>query len=115
MAATAYIDLLARAEAAEVENTALRKMQPVQLNESGTRALELAAEVSELKQKLAAAEERAKKAERERDAYKEMICKERPCAFCAGYTGEWNPECIRCDRCTKEYRPKFRLKEKKEE
>lgn len=54
-------------------------------------------------------------AERERDAYKEMICKERPCAFCAGYTGEWNPECIRCDRCTKEYRPQFRLREREEE
>ena len=61
-------DLLARAEAAEAENAVLRKMQPVQLNESGSRALELAAEVSELKQKLAAAEERAEKAEAERDA-----------------------------------------------
>lgn len=57
--------------------------------------------------------ERAEKAERERDAYKDMIYKERPCAFCAGYTGKWNPECVKCDRNAKEYRPKFRLQELK--
>ena len=62
-AADYITDLLARAEAVEAENAVLRKMQPVQLNESGARALELAAEVSELKQKLAAAEARAEKAQ----------------------------------------------------
>ena len=71
--------------------------------------------ITDLLARAEAAESRAEKAERERDAYKEMIYKERPCAFCAGYTGGWNPECIRCDRCTKEYRPQFRLREWKEE
>ena len=71
--------------------------------------------ITDLLARAEAAEARAEKAKRERDAYKEMICKERPCSFCAGYTGEWNPECIRCDRCTKEYRPQFRLREWKEE
>lgn len=77
--------------------------------------LEVFSTITDLLARAEAAEARAEKAERERDAYKEMICKERPCAFCAGYTGEWNPECIRCDRCTKEYRPQFRLREREEE
>lgn len=81
-AITAITDLLARAEAAEAENTALRKMQPVQLDESGARALELAAEVSKLKQKLAAAEARAEKAERERDAAIERIKEDHWCEDC---------------------------------
>lgn len=62
-AATAITELLARAEAAEAENAALRKMQPVQLDDAGAQAMELAAEVSELKRKLEAAEARAEKAE----------------------------------------------------
>lgn len=49
-------DLLARAEAAEAENTALRKMQPVRLDDTGAQALTLAAEVSELRKKLEAYE-----------------------------------------------------------
>lgn len=54
-------DLLARAEAAEAENTALRKMQPVRLDDTGAQALTLAAEVSELRKKLEAAEDDNKK------------------------------------------------------
>lgn len=49
-------DLLARAEAAEAENAALRKMQPIQLDDTGAQALTLAAEVSELRKKLEAYE-----------------------------------------------------------
>ena len=90
LAATAITDLLA-------ENQTLRNT------------------ASEFKARAEAAEARAEKAERERDAYKEMIYKERPCFFCTEYTGEWNPECIKCDRSTKEYRPQFRLREQKEE
>lgn len=60
-------------------------------------------------------ERRAEKAERELKAYKEMIYKERPCFFCAKYTDSWNPDRIRCDRSTKEYRPDFKLREMKEE
>lgn len=71
--------------------------------------------ITELLARAEAAESKAEKAERERDAYKEMIYKERPCFFCTEYTGEWNPECIKCDRSTKEYRPQFRLREQKEE
>lgn len=37
------------------------------------------------------------------------------CFFCAKYTDSWNPDCIRCDRSTKEYRPDFKLREMKEE
>lgn len=51
--------------------TALRRLQPVQLDENGTNALALAAEVSELRQKLEASEARAEKAERERDGFKQ--------------------------------------------
>lgn len=54
--ATAITDLLARAEAAEAENAALRKMQPIQLDDTGAQALTLAAEVSELRKKLEAYE-----------------------------------------------------------
>lgn len=54
--ATAITDLLARAEAAEAENVALRKIQPVQLDDTGAQALALAAEVSELKQNLSEVE-----------------------------------------------------------
>lgn len=46
----------AKAEAAEAENAALRKMQPVRLDDTSAQALALAAEVSELKQKLETAE-----------------------------------------------------------
>lgn len=53
--------LLARAEAAEAENTALRRMQPVRLDDTSAQALTLAAEVSELKQKLEAAESEAER------------------------------------------------------
>lgn len=60
-AATAITDLLARAEAAEAENTALRRMQPVRLDDTSAQALTLAAEVSELKQKLEAAESEAER------------------------------------------------------
>ena len=42
--------LLAREEAAEAENTALRRMQPVRLDDTSAQALTLAAEVSELRQ-----------------------------------------------------------------
>lgn len=45
-----------RAEEAEAENAALRRMQPVQLDDECARALELAADVSELRQKLVEAE-----------------------------------------------------------
>ena len=76
---------------------------------------EAATAITDLLARAEAAEARAEKAEMERDAYKEMIYKERPCFFCTEYTGEWNPECIKCDRSTKEYRPKFRLREQKEE
>lgn len=55
-AATAITDLLARAEAAEAENTALRRMQPVRLDDTSAQALTLAAEVSELRKKLGAYE-----------------------------------------------------------
>lgn len=69
-AATAIFDLLiencglrnaanafkARAEALEAKNAALRKMQPVQLDDTGAKAASLAAEVSDLRQKLAEAE-----------------------------------------------------------
>lgn len=96
-AATAITDLLARAEAAE---------ERAEMLENANRILS---------GRITKAEARAEKAERERDAYKEMIYKERPCAFFVEYTGNWNPECIRCDRCTKEYRPKFRLREQEEE
>lgn len=68
LAATAITDLLARAEAEETELAALRRLQPVQLYDAGANALALAAEVSELRQKLEAEEARAEKAERERDA-----------------------------------------------
>ena len=71
--------------------------------------------ITELLARAEAAEARAEKAERERDLYKEMIYKERPCAFCDGQTGEWNVECIRCDNCITTYRPKFRLRVQKEE
>ena len=54
---------LSELEQMKSENTALRKMQPVRLDDTGAQALALAAEVSELKQKLAAAEARAEKAE----------------------------------------------------
>ena len=50
---SAITDLLTRAEAAEAENAALRKMQPVRLDDTGAQALALAAEVSELKRALA--------------------------------------------------------------
>lgn len=43
------------------ENAALRRMQPVRLAETGAQALALAAEVSELKQKLEAAESEAER------------------------------------------------------
>ena len=56
-AATAITDLLARAEAAEAENAALRKMQPVRIDDTGAYAASLAAEVSELRKKLAKAEQ----------------------------------------------------------
>ena len=45
-----------RAEALEAKNAALLKMQPVQLDDTGAKAADLAAEVSELRQKLAEAE-----------------------------------------------------------
>lgn len=67
--------------------------------------------ITDLLDRAEAAEARAEKMERERGAYKEMIYKERPCALCEGYTKTWNPECIRCDSSTEQYRPKFRLKE----
>lgn len=41
-------DLLTRAEAAEAELAALRRLQPVQLDDAGANVLALAAEVSEL-------------------------------------------------------------------
>lgn len=52
--ATAITELLA-------ENAALRKMQPVQLDDTGAKAAALDAEVSELRQKLAEADARAEK------------------------------------------------------
>ncbi len=55
-AADYITNLLARAEAAEAENVALRKIQPVQLDDTGAQALALAAEVSELKQNLSEVE-----------------------------------------------------------
>lgn len=132
-AATAITDLLSRAEAAEQKATELdnalsnaskvvKTMQESTIPYYRKRA-EAAEKEVEWKNKVIEAAERrfmeaearAEKAERERDAYKEMIYKERPCAFCVEYTGNWNPECIRCDRCTKEYRPKFRLREQEEE
>lgn len=49
-------DLLSRAEALESENAALRKIQPVRLDGTGVSAIALAAEVSDLRQRLAVAE-----------------------------------------------------------
>lgn len=56
------------------------------------------------------AEARAEKAEKERDAYKKMLYKERPCAFCVKYTGTWNADCIQCNESTSKYRPDFELR-----
>ena len=58
-------------KAAEAELAALRRLQPVQLDDAGANALALAVEVSELRQKLEAAEARAERAERERDGFKQ--------------------------------------------
>lgn len=73
-AADYITDLLARAEAAEAENATLRKMQPVRLDDTSAQALALAVEMSELQQKLAAAEARAEKAQKERNEALEAIC-----------------------------------------
>lgn len=56
-AGNAIKELLARAEKAESENAVLRKMQPVRLDDTGAKVAALAAEVSELRQKLAQAEQ----------------------------------------------------------
>lgn len=105
LAATAITDLLARAEAAEKRVEELEK------------SLSDAAQVVKTMQEstIPFYERRAEKAERELKVYKEMIYKERPCFFCAKYTDSWNPDCIRCYRSTKEYRPDFKLREMKEE
>lgn len=71
--ATAITDLLARAEAAEAENAALRKMQPIQLDDTGAQVLALAAEVSELNQKLDEAEARCETLEKMVKEYQEII------------------------------------------
>lgn len=121
-----------RAEAAEADNERLREaikpnclmcesMHPDNGNcteVGGFCTAVLAAHcpmIPRLRERAEAAEARAEKAEKERDVYKEMIYKERPCAFCAGHTGEWSAECVRCDNCIMKYRPKFRLRELEEE
>lgn len=67
-AATAITELLA-------ENAALRKMQPVQLDDTGAKAAALAAEVSDLRQKLAEAEARCNRLDEARERANEACAK----------------------------------------
>lgn len=67
--------------------------------------------ITDLLSRAEAAEARAEKAEMERDAYKEMIYKARPCILCEKYDGSWKTECCKCAASTKEYNPGFKLKE----
>lgn len=67
--------------------------------------------ITDLLARAEAAEARAEKAERERDAYLEMICRSRPCSLCEKYDGSWKSECVKCATSTEEYNPKFKLKE----
>lgn len=125
-AANAITDLLSRAEAAEARckilETRLETAEKMVKEYQDTivpgyrdRAEKAEREAKESQREAKICRDGWKKAESERNAYKEMIYKERPCAFCAGCTEEWNPECLKCDRSTNEYRPKFRLRELKEE
>ena len=51
---TQLAELAERIKVLETENATLRKMQPVQLDDTGAQSLELAAEVSALRQKVSA-------------------------------------------------------------
>ena len=88
-AADAITDLLARVEAAEAENAVLRRMQPVKIDGD---TLELAAEVSELKNKLA-------EVEKARNTAISDLERIKSCAVCRHCDSLKNPIPIVCQKC----------------
>lgn len=90
-------------------DTVLSRMRPVQLDETGAMALALAAEVSDLKQQLAVAVERAERAEVKMNSLIGSIQRVRPCELCQHHGQKWDTICSLC-QVEEGYRPRFSLR-----
>ena len=75
---------------------------------------DLTRSITDLLARAAAAEARAEKAERERDAAVKVIERVRSCKDCGHYTGEWTPPCKECQD-SEEHHPYFKWRGQKED
>ena len=103
-------DLLARAEAAKARVRELETSFRTEKCENGPEC----AELGRARKRAEAAEARAEKAERERDAAVKVIERVRSCKDCGHYTGEWTPPCKECQD-SEEHHPYFKWRGQKED